>query len=414
MTLKDLAKNRITPGQISLIESGRSNPSMDLLEYLALTLDISIGHLMESEESQAEKISIYYEQVAESYILCGNYDIAQQYINNSLYYSEKYNLEYRKARLLFISAQIYIYKEDFPMAQKFFLSSNVIFIKNNNYEEIIKTFLNLAKMTIHLRSYHSASSYLKQAEKVYLDNNIADDFLLGEIYYNMARTYFNIENLDNALEYSYMAKRKLEETYSDNSYAKTLLTLAEEFNKKGNLLKATKYSKKALEVYRKIEYNKNVSNIEHNLGKLFYELDDIDESFKHYEISEKIISQNEVGSVVDILIDVCKAHLKLKNIEQCETIVHKISNIIDADDIKRQIECKLMQYTIFNVLERHAEAEEILIEAYNIAKETGDLLKAGELAMRIGKHFMNKKEEGQAAYYLEEGIKLFEEIGLVK
>ena len=34
MTLKDLAGDRITPGQISLVESGRSNPSMDLLELL--------------------------------------------------------------------------------------------------------------------------------------------------------------------------------------------------------------------------------------------------------------------------------------------------------------------------------------------------------------------------------------------
>ena len=37
MTLKDLAGSRITPGQISLVESGKSNPSMDLLEYLANT-----------------------------------------------------------------------------------------------------------------------------------------------------------------------------------------------------------------------------------------------------------------------------------------------------------------------------------------------------------------------------------------
>ena len=29
MTLKDLAGDRITPGQISLVESGKSNPSMD-------------------------------------------------------------------------------------------------------------------------------------------------------------------------------------------------------------------------------------------------------------------------------------------------------------------------------------------------------------------------------------------------
>jgi len=55
MTLKDLAKDRITPGQISLVESGRSNPSMDLLEYLASSLNTTVEYLMESEESQAEK-----------------------------------------------------------------------------------------------------------------------------------------------------------------------------------------------------------------------------------------------------------------------------------------------------------------------------------------------------------------------
>ncbi|MBW6408650.1 helix-turn-helix domain-containing protein [Clostridium weizhouense] len=414
MTLKDLAKNRITPGQISLIESGRSNPSMDLLEYLASTLNISVEHLMESEESQAEKISIYYEQVAESYILSGNYEIGQRYIDNALYYSEKYNLEYRKARLLFITAQIHVYKRDFPMAQKFFLSSNVIFIKNNNYEEIIRTFLNLAKITIDLKAYHSAGSYLKQAEKVYLDNNIADDFLLGEIYYNMARTYFNIEDFDNALKYSYFSKNSLEKTYSNKTYAKTLLMLAEEFNKKGDLAKATQYSKKSLEVYRKIEYNKDLSNIEHNLGKLFYELDDLDESFVHYETSKKISTQNEMDNELDILIDMCKSHLKLKNIEECKTIVKKLNNLIDSNDNNRMIECKLMEYTLLNILEKHLEAEETLIEAYNIAKDNGDLLKAGELAMKIGKHFIDKKEEEQAQNYLEEGIMFFEKLGLIK
>ena len=72
MTLKDLAKDRITPGQISLVESGRSNPSMDLLEYLSINLNTTVEYLMESEESQAEKISTYYSQMAESYIISGN------------------------------------------------------------------------------------------------------------------------------------------------------------------------------------------------------------------------------------------------------------------------------------------------------------------------------------------------------
>lgn len=69
MTLKDLAGDRITPGQISLVESGKSNPSMDLLEYLAETLNTSIEYFMESEDTQAEKICKYYENIAESHII---------------------------------------------------------------------------------------------------------------------------------------------------------------------------------------------------------------------------------------------------------------------------------------------------------------------------------------------------------
>ena len=80
MTLKDLAGDRITPGQISLVESGRSNPSMDLLEYLANALQTSVEYLMESEETQAEKICIYYEQSAETYILNEDYISAEEYI----------------------------------------------------------------------------------------------------------------------------------------------------------------------------------------------------------------------------------------------------------------------------------------------------------------------------------------------
>ncbi|MDZ5035031.1 transcriptional regulator, partial [Clostridium perfringens] len=143
----------------------------------------SVEYLMESEETQAEKISIYYEQIAQSYILSGDYITGEKYIENALYYVEKYNLEYRKAKILYLRAQIYVEKNELTLAQQFFLSSNVIFIKNNNYEEVINTFLNLGKITLHLKAYYSASSYLRQAEKVYLDNNIGTDSLLGEIYY---------------------------------------------------------------------------------------------------------------------------------------------------------------------------------------------------------------------------------------
>ncbi|MFW2491455.1 helix-turn-helix transcriptional regulator [Clostridium chromiireducens] len=407
MTLKDLARDRITPGQISLVESGRSNPSVDLLEYLAEALNTTVEYLMESEESQAEKISLYYEQVGESCIFQGDYEKGQRYIDNALYYCDKYNLEYRKAMIYFITAKSYMYKKDFPMAQKFFLSANVIFVKNTNHEQIIKTFLNLANIALELKAYHSSSSYLKQAEKVYLDNKIVDEFLMGEIHYNMARTYYDIEELDLALQYSYSAKKRFEQIYNDEDYAKNLFSLAEDFNKKGDLLNAIKYSKKTLEVYKKIQYNRSIVNIEHNLGKLFYELGDLDESLKHYEISKNVSVQNRVGCLNDILLDICKNYLKLKNTEQCGKILKNIENSIGENDIDRRIECKLIKYTMFNIDDKLEQAESVLIDTYVLAKNSGRLIKAAELAMRVGKYFMDKKEEEEASYYLNQGIKLY-------
>ena len=95
MTLKDLAGDRITPGQISLVESGKSNPSIDLLEYLVASLGTSIEYLMESEESQAEKICYYYENLAEAHSIKEEWDEAEKYIEESLHYSDKYKLDYR-------------------------------------------------------------------------------------------------------------------------------------------------------------------------------------------------------------------------------------------------------------------------------------------------------------------------------
>lgn len=414
MTLKDLAKDRITPGQISLVESGRSNPSVDLLEYLANALNTTVEYLMESEESQAEKISLYYEQVGESCILQGDFEKGQRYIDNALYYCEKYDLEYRKAMIYFITAKSYMYKKDYPLAQKFFLSANVIFVKNNNYEQIIKTFLNLAGIALELKAYHSASSYLKQAEKVYLDNKVVDDFLMGEIHYNRARTYYDIEQLDLALEYSYLAKERFEQIYNDEDYARNLFSLAEEFNKKGDLTNAIKYSKKTLEVYKKIQYNKSIVDIEHNLGKLFYELGDLGESLKHYEVAKSVSVQNRVGCINDVLIDVCTCYLKSKNTEQCSKILKNIESSIEENDIDRKIKCKLIKYTIFNIEDKVEQAETVLIDTYMLAKNSGRLTKAGELAMRAGKYFMDKKEEEEAAYYLNQGIRLFDEAEKLK
>ncbi|WP_024613433.1 helix-turn-helix transcriptional regulator [Clostridium sp. Ade.TY] len=413
MTLKDLAKDRITPGQISLVESGRSNPSMDLLEYLAANLKTTVEYLMESEESQAHKVCTYYEQIAEAYMLNKNYDVSENYILKALEYAEKYNLEYKKGTLIRLKAKIYLRKEEFSLAQKSFLSANVIFTKNNNYREIIETFLNLAKITLQLKAYYSANSYLKQAEKVFLDNNISEDYLLGEIYFYLAKTYFAMDNIGRAMDYSFLAKEKLDIINNKEKHAETLLALSEECNNNGDLENAIKYSSETLKLYKEIEDVANISNVENELGKLFYNFENIDESFKRYEVSKNIRIQNNDKKITETLINICKNYLKVKDLKKCEEVLNSIYERLTEDNIEELIECNLIKYRMLIINEKNIEAEKVLLENYNIAMENHLLKILGELAIMIGKFYIDNKKEDEAKLYLNEGVSIFKEVGIL-
>ena len=413
MTLKDLAGDRITPGQISLVESGRSNPSMDLLEYLANALQTSVEYLMESEETQAEKICVYYEQMAETYILNQDYISAEKYIENALYYAEKYDLEYRKAKNLFLRANICKAKNELVLAQQLYLSANVIFIKRNNFEQVINTFLNLGKITLSLKAYHSATSYLKQAEKVYLDNNIGNDSLLGEIYYDMAESYFKIDDIKKAIDYTFLAKQKFEQVQHREEYGKALLLLSQEYNKKGDLVNAIKYSKKTLEVYRELEEEKNISAIENNLGKLFFEFDNIEEAFRHYNVAKEIRMRNNDTNVIETLINICEGYIKIKEIDKCEEVLEEIKTLIDGTDVEQIIEQNLLWYRVYTIKEMADEAELVLLETFNLAKVNGLEKRAAELAILLGRYYIGIKKDYEAAKYLDEGVKIFRNLGIL-
>ncbi|MDP4088134.1 MAG: helix-turn-helix domain-containing protein [Bacillota bacterium] len=414
MTLKDLAGDRITPGQISLVESGKSNPSMDLLEYLASTLQTTVEFLMETEESQAEKICLYYENIAESNILDGDLTIAEQNVEMSLYYAEKYNLEYRKARNLFIRARIHVKREEYAAAQQFLLSANVIFIKRSSFEDTVNTFLNLGKITYVLRAYHSSNSYLQQAEKVYTDNEIGDDVLLAEIFYNTAMTYFKLDNIEKAINYSFLAKEKFDQLNNKKEYGKTLMLLSEEYSRKGDIDNAIKYSKKTLSVFKELEDIAYIGEIENNLGRLFYEFENIEESFKHLNKAKEIREKYKDEHLNDTLINICENYIRLKDVENCNIVLSEIINNIKDGDNGSLISYYLLRYRV-NLLENNSrEAENTLRTALDFAKNMELLKEAAEISVILGKFYIDNKMDKEAAKYLNEGVEIFRKLGIIR
>ncbi|GAA0726826.1 helix-turn-helix transcriptional regulator [Clostridium malenominatum] len=414
MTLKDLAGDRITPGQISLVESGKSNPSMDLLEYLAVALNTSVEYLMESEETQSEKICSYFENIAESYILNKDLYLGEQYVEKAFYYAEKYNLDYRKARILYLRGIIYMSKGEMTIAQQFFLSSNVIFIRENRYEEIINTFVNLGKITLSLNAYHSSASYFQQAEKVYIDNNIGNDFLLGEIYYNMANVQYHLENTGKAIDYSFLAKEKFKQIDDKKSYAATLLLLAEQYNKKGDIDNAIKYSKKTLNLYKDINNESYIGQIENNLGKLFYQFDNIEESFIHLNKAKEIRKNIKDSKLIETLVNICENYIKLRDSLNAKKTLDEIMDNMKDGDNNALIQYYLLKHRVHMLQGDIKEAESNLLLALNFVKNMDYLKEAAEIAILIGKFYIDCGREIEAAQYLNYGVEVFKKLGILK
>jgi transcriptional regulator with XRE-family HTH domain len=414
MTLKELAGERITPGQISLVESGKSNPSMDLLEYLAEALDTTVEYLMESEESQAEKVCTYYENIAEAHILNGDYSLGEEYVEKSLYYAEKYSLEYRKARNLYLRAMIHMAKKENTAAQQLFLSANVIYIRNNNFEETVNTFLNLGRITIDLKAYNSACSYFQQAEKIYLSNNLGNDFLMGEIFYYLSYVLFKMGQVERSMQYSYLAKEKFLQLENKKEYGKTLMLLAEEHKKNGSLENAIKYSRKTLRIFEELKEYSYLAVIENNLGKLFYEFDNLDESFIHYNRAKELRMSNNDERVVDTLINICGNYIKLKDVERAEKSLKEALDMVPEDDVMSMKEYYMLKYRIDLLKNDDKSAEKTLLMALGYVKNLELDKEIAEISVLLGKFYIDRGKEKVAATYLNSGIDAFKKMGIIK
>lgn len=414
LTLKDLAGDRITPGQISLVESGKSNPSMDLLEYLAASLNTSVEYLMESEDSQAEKICAYFEATAEFHILNGDENTAELYIEKILFYAAEFKLDYRKARSLYLKGCICIENNDITNAQQLLLSANNIFIKKNYYHDTVSTFLKLGQISFNTEAYHSAISFYKQSEKIFLDHQIGDDLLLGNIYFNLANTYLKLDNLDRSMKYSYLANQIFAQMGDKKAYAKSLFFMAEEYYKKSDIENCIKFSKSALKVLREVKDLELMSVIENDLGKLFSDFENIEESFIHLNKAKEIREKSNDKKLMETLIVICENYIKLKEINKAEeTLLEIYNNLIDGEN-NTLIEYHLLKYRVELLGGKFTHAVNTLLDALKLAVNFEDINKAAEISILIGKIYMDNGRDREAAEYLNQGVEFFKQKGVLK
>ena len=70
-------------------------------------IDLSLIHIL------------YYEQIAESAILNDDIKKGEKFIEYAIYYADKYDLIYRKAKNLALKAEMYLKSEEYVLAQQY-------------------------------------------------------------------------------------------------------------------------------------------------------------------------------------------------------------------------------------------------------------------------------------------------------
>ncbi|WP_346940125.1 helix-turn-helix transcriptional regulator [uncultured Clostridium sp.] len=412
LTLKNLAGDRITAGQISLIESGKSNPSMDLLEYLASALKVSVEHLMETEETQAGKICIYYQNIAESNILNNNLEVAWKALEDSFLYIEKYDLELNMATNLYLKALILEKKKEYDEAQELLLSANNIYIKYNCSDEIIKVFMLLGKITLELNAYHSAYSYFQQAEKVFEESDVYNEVAIGKVYYYISKTLNKMGIDKEAIEYMKYAEEKLLKLKDSRNYGESFMKIGQERFKEGNLNQAIAYTEKSLSLFKTRQQNVLVAYLMSGLGELFSEYGYIDRSFEHLLDAKAIKERISEESTVNTLMLICNNYIKLKDEinakKVLEQIVFSMQNL-SVTDCTLMCKYHILKYKIELLEKKYEEAERTLIDALNYTEKMNYHKESAEIAITLGKFYMDLGKEEEARKYLDEGVKILEQ-----
>ncbi len=405
MTLKDVAGNRVTPGQISLVESSKSNPSMDLLDYLAETLDISVEYFMESENTQADRICEYFSQMAEINIEIGEHEKAAIYIEKGDHYINQYNLILPKARNLCLKGMLEISKKNYTKAFDYLFQCNLIYSNQNYKGAYIDNFMLVAKTCMDQDSLPMAISYFHKSEALFVEGILTDEITLAKVYFYLALAYKKVGNLEKSKEYTIKSKEKFEIMSDKRSYGKFLTRLAEKSEIEGNFDEASKYAQMSLQIFRTCEEETEMADIEMNLGRLHEDFDQYEEAVVYFRKAKALYVKNpEMLNEVHLRLAECYGHLQMK--EDAYETLNLLDRMVLEEDFLGNIKLYLVKSKVESLFRNMRGAVNNLILALNIAREKKLEEEESKIMLLMAKFYLDKGKNVDSYKLLEKSMNI--------
>lgn len=414
MTLKDLAGDKVTPGQISLVESGKSKPSIDLLEYISQRMNVSIDYILETEVHQAEKLCDYYSKVAYASLYAENYEQAREAISKGIIYAKDYKLEYYIGLNEFYSGKIEYQHHNYEMAQRKFISANEIFLKTSSIRDTIETYIQLGFTAYKLAYFNSSLNFYKQAEKLINEHDIVDDEILMSIYFNISLCYSMLENYTSTIDYVLLAMEKLKKKDDRQQYGQSLLMLSISYNSLNMFEEALLYADKAIKVFKEMDNLNLIAKIETNIGIILSDIGSMDESFKHLQKAYSIKVETKDKTLLLTMLRLVDNYIKINNIEKAMEILNEASEKCNLGEFKEyQVQVYYYFYKLYLIKQDKRNAELNLIEAIKYLQGMSMPKELADIYVLLGEFYEGEGKQEEALKYLNKSISIYKELGMI-
>ncbi|KPU44175.1 transcriptional activator NprA [Oxobacter pfennigii] len=414
MTLKDLAGEKVTPGQISLVESGKSKPSIDLLEYMAQKLKVSIDSLLETEEHQAEKLCEYYAKITDASLLAENYEQARESINKGMAYALQYDLEYYKGLNELYTGKIEFGYGNLETAQSMFITANETFFRTGKMRNVVETYIYLGMTTYELSYYNSALNFYKQAERILEENKIIDDDILMNIYFNISLCHSKLGNHSATIDYLLLTMEKLKQKNDKYQYGQSLLMLSISYKSLNRFEEAFLYANSAISVFKELNNQAFLARVETNMGGILSEIGNIEDSFRHLENAYKIKLDTNDNSIIRTILLMVDNHIKEKDYDKALNILLDLYEKYN-DECYKEYRPSIYHYlyNLYSMIGDIKSAEFYLLDAVKYLQNMDMPLQLADTYIMLGEFYGKTGNSGEAINQISRGINIYKENGII-
>lgn len=339
--------------------------------YLKLDVDSALyfankGLVFAQQKGSEFDIGRMYRFLGHGMVVKDSLDKAKEYYLNAIQYIKRSKKPVSHAGLLLVLGNIYFVQNNYPEALNHYIAGEKISDSLNIKDFLSDFYNNLGAVYFHLKDYPLALENFDQGLRH--SENSEDRATTVSILTNMSDIYVELKDYEHAKELNNKALQLVNDFSVNEAYKVSIYNTQGDIEyASNNYDNALLYYKKAIEVADKISpgylgpLSVELANCRVNLGKLYFDLEDFDNSLNELNIGYGISKGlNLLGTQKDAALYLSKLYDsqgELKRAFDYYKIYNALSDSISNENSTRKITQLKMQFEFDKTL-REQEVEQ--------------------------------------------------------